>query len=133
VIWDNLAGHHSPAMVAWCVEHGILPLYTLVGGSWLNMAESVQRILVRGALAAQDPETAQQVIAWLEEPVRSWNAAPTPFACGGKRPAWRARTRVRRHALGGSGAYIHRPGCRPQPPALISQKATLTPTDPLIP
>jgi len=28
-----------------------MPLYTPIGGLWLNMAESVQRIIVRRALA----------------------------------------------------------------------------------
>jgi len=26
-------------------EHGIMPLYTPLSGSWLNMTESIQRIL----------------------------------------------------------------------------------------
>ncbi len=26
------------------IQHGIMPLYTPLGGSWLNMAESIQRI-----------------------------------------------------------------------------------------
>src|SRR3712207_7422467 len=43
----------------------ILPLYTPLGGSWLNMAESVQRILVRRALGGQHPRSAQEVMAWL--------------------------------------------------------------------
>jgi hypothetical protein len=51
LIWDNLKGHHSTEMVTWLVQHGILPLYTPLGGSWLNMAESIQRILVRRGLA----------------------------------------------------------------------------------
>jgi len=34
----------------WLCEHGIMPLYTPLGGSWLNMSESIQRILKRRAL-----------------------------------------------------------------------------------
>jgi transposase len=34
----------------WLCAHGIMPLYTPLGGSWLNMAESIQRILKRRAL-----------------------------------------------------------------------------------
>jgi hypothetical protein len=49
LIWDNLAGHRSDKMVDWLFAHGIMPLYTPLGGSWLNMAESMQRILVRRA------------------------------------------------------------------------------------
>ena len=50
LIWDNLAGHLSWSIVRWLLHHGVMPLYTPLSGSWLNMAESVQRILVRRAL-----------------------------------------------------------------------------------
>ena len=33
LILDNLAGHKTPAFVCWLFEHGIMPLYTPVGGS----------------------------------------------------------------------------------------------------
>ncbi len=49
LIWDNLTGHKTPAFVVWLCEHGILPLYTPLGGSWLNMAESIQKILKQRA------------------------------------------------------------------------------------
>jgi len=73
------------------------------------MAESVQRIIVRRALAGQSPETPQQIIAALEATAQSWNREPTPFVWGGKRAARRQRSRQRRHALGGSGACTQRP------------------------
>jgi hypothetical protein len=50
LILDNLAGHSTPEFVLWLFAHGIMPLYTPLGGSWLNMAESIQRILKRRAL-----------------------------------------------------------------------------------
>jgi hypothetical protein len=109
LVWDNLAGHHTPEMVIWLFEHGVMPLYTPLGGSWLNMAESIQRILVRRALAGQNPETPQQIIDWLEAVARSWNNDPTPFEWGGARAARRERSRIRRHTLGGSGACVRRP------------------------
>jgi hypothetical protein len=112
LIWDNLAGHHTSAVVAWCHARGIWLLSTPIGGSWLNMAESVQRILVRRALDGQHPPDAQQLMDWLAQAVRGWNAAPTPFAWGGKRAARRARARDRRHRLGGSGACTGRPLAR---------------------
>ena len=56
LVLDNLAGHKTPAFVCWLFAHGIMPLYTPVGGSWLNMAESIQRILKRRALAGQHPQ-----------------------------------------------------------------------------
>jgi hypothetical protein len=79
------------------------------------LAESVQRILVRRALAGQHPTSAHEVMDWLAATVRGWNAAPTPFVWGGKRQQrrWRARQRQHArqalHALGGSGAVTHRP------------------------
>lgn len=37
LVLDNLAGHKTPCLVRWLLQHGILPLYTPLGGSWLNM------------------------------------------------------------------------------------------------
>ena len=56
LVWDNLKGHQTPELMLWLCEHGILPLYTPLSGSWLNMAESIQRILKRRALDGQHPE-----------------------------------------------------------------------------
>ncbi|HEY9724923.1 MAG TPA: transposase, partial [Chroococcales cyanobacterium] len=55
LVCDNLAGHKTPEFVVWLCTHGILPLYTPLGGSWLNMAESIQRILKRRALSGHHP------------------------------------------------------------------------------
>jgi hypothetical protein len=85
-------------------DHGVMPLYTPVGGSWLNMAESIQRIIVRRALSGQHPKTAQEVIDWLEQTVQGCNENPTPFIWNGKRRRRRERARLRR--LGGSGATL---------------------------
>ncbi len=41
LVWDNLTGHKTTEMVVWLCQHGIMPLYTPLGGSWLNMAEVV--------------------------------------------------------------------------------------------
>lgn len=104
LVWDNLAGHTSYEMVNWLYDRGILPLYTPLGGSWLNMAESVQRIIVRRALDGQHAEKVEQLINWLEQTVEGWNKEPTPFEWGGKRQERRKRARARR--LGGSGAVV---------------------------
>jgi transposase len=104
LILDNLAGHLSYDLVQWFFEHGVMPLYTPIGGSWLNMAESVQRIIVGRALAGQHPTTAQEVIDWLEQTVDGWNEHPTPFVWNGKRRRRRERARLRR--LAGSGAAV---------------------------
>jgi hypothetical protein len=104
LIWDNLTGHHTPALLLWLFAHGVMVLYTPLSGSWLNMTESLQRVLKRRALDGQHPQTPEQIIAWLEATARAWNADPTPFTWGGKRAARRVRARQRRHALGGSGA-----------------------------
>lgn len=110
LVWDNLKGHHTVAMVEWLIQQGIMPLYTPLGGSWLNMAESIQRIIKRRALEGQHPTTPDQIIDWLEATARAWNAKPTPFVWGGTRQARRQRARARRlHRLGGSGACTTRP------------------------
>jgi hypothetical protein len=87
-----------------------------LGGSWLNLAESVQSILVRRALDGHHTQTAQEAMTWLSEQVAGWNAAPTPFAWGGERAARRQRTRERRHRPGGSGGYTRRPIARRRRP-----------------
>jgi hypothetical protein len=109
LIWDNLAGHRTPDLLNWLVAHGVWPLFTPLGGSWLNLAESVQRIIGSRALAGQHPQTREEVMSWLGAAVAGWNAAPTPFEWGGKRAARRQRARERRHALAGSGGYTRRP------------------------
>jgi DDE superfamily endonuclease len=109
VILDNLKGHHTPAFVDWCIERGILLLYTPIAGSWLNLAEPLQRIVVRRALTGQHPESATQLMQWLAAQVRGWNAHPTPFVWGGKRAARRQRAYERRHVLGGAAGYTRRP------------------------
>jgi hypothetical protein len=109
LVLDNLAGHYTAAFVRWLFAHGIMPLYTPLSGSWLNMAESIQRILKRRALAGQQPTSPEEIICWLEAAARGWNQQPTPFVWGGRRQERRARARARRHALGGSGAQTAQP------------------------
>jgi hypothetical protein len=112
LIWDNLAGHYTPELIRWLYQRGIQRQYPPLSGSWLNMAESVQRIIKHRALDGQHPEAPEEIITWLEATIRGWNVAPTPFVWGGKRATRRARSRGRRHAAGGSGACtrhrIHR-------------------------
>jgi len=109
LIWDNLKGHHTAEMVQWCLERGIGPLYTPLSGSWLNMAESIQRIIQRRALEGQDPQANAAVMKdWLRGVIHGWNCYPTPFTWGGKRRARRDRAYARRHRLGGSGATTSR-------------------------
>lgn len=112
LILDNLAGHKTPEFVCWLMRHGIMPLYTPLSGSWLNMAESIQRILVRRGLSGQTPESPEQIMDWLEATARGWNASPTPFVWGGKRATRRQRSRERQHGMGGSGAVSSRPARR---------------------
>jgi hypothetical protein len=108
LVWDNLTGHHTPELVLGLFARGVMVRSTPLSGSWLNMAESIQRILGRRALAGQHPQTTDQLIAWLEAAARGWNADPTPFVWGGKRAARRVQARERRHALAGSGACTRR-------------------------
>jgi len=113
LVLDNLAGHKSESLVRWLLEHGIMPLYTPLSGSWLNMAESIQRILKRRALDGQHPQSTSEIIDWLEAVAKHWNREPTPFVWGGKRRARRRREPSGRR-LGGSGAYT-RPRSHYQP------------------
>ena len=99
LVWDNLKGHLTPALVLWLFSHGVMPLHTPLSGSWLNMAESIQRILNRRALGGQYLQTPQQIIDALASTVKGWNQDPTPFHWGGKRQARRLRSRQRQHAL----------------------------------
>lgn len=119
LILDNLTGHKTPSLVRWLVTHGVMPLYTPLGGSWLNMAESIQRVLIRRGLGGQHPQTPSEIMEALEATARGWNAHPTPFEWGGKRAARRRRSRERRHTLGGSGAVTRRPVRRS--PSLLEQ------------
>jgi hypothetical protein len=112
LVLDNLAGHKTPDLVCGLFDHGIMPLYTSVGGSWLDLAESLQRILKRRALHGQYPTDTAQIIAWFEAAAWHRDAAPTPFVWGGERAALRRRQRVRRHRLGGSGACSRVPAPR---------------------
>ncbi len=109
LVLDNLAGHKTPAFVLWLFAHGIMPLFTPLGGSWLNMAESIQRVLKRRALDGQHPANPGEIIDRFASVAQHWNAAPTPFVWGGKRAARRKRERERRHGVGGSGACTRQP------------------------
>jgi hypothetical protein len=109
LVLDNLAGHKTPEFVCWLFAQGVMPLYTPLGGSWLNMAESIQRILKRRALDGQHPSMPGEIIGWFEAAAAHWNESPTPFEWGGKRAARRQRQYERRHRLGGSGGYTRRP------------------------
>jgi hypothetical protein len=109
LVWDNLTGHYTVDLIHWLFDHGIMPLFTPLGGSHLNMAESIQRILKRRALDGRHPKTPDEIVDWLEATADGWNREPTPFKWGGKRQARRKRARERRHTVGGSGAHIRRP------------------------
>jgi DDE superfamily endonuclease len=104
LVLDNLAGHRTPDFVLWLFAHGVMPVYTPLGGSWLNMAESIQRILKRRALDGQEPTHPDQIIGWFAAVADHWNVDPTPFEWGGHRAARRRRA----HRVGGSGATTRR-------------------------
>jgi transposase len=116
LVWDNLTGHKTPELVLWLCAHGVMPLYTPVGGSWLNMAESIQRVLKRRALAGQHPHSPAEIGRWFEQTARCWNAQPTPFVWNGKRRQRRRRfSHDAIHRLGGSGACTRQPLHQPKP------------------
>ncbi len=94
LVLDNLAGHETPEFVCWLFAHGIMPLDTPAGGSWLNRAESLQRIPKRRAPDGQHPDDTGRIIARFEAAAR------------------RRRQRERRHRIGGSGACTRLPVLR---------------------
>jgi hypothetical protein len=49
VVWDTLTGDYTVDFVVWLFEHGIMPFFTPLGGSSLNMAKSSQWNLKRRA------------------------------------------------------------------------------------
>jgi hypothetical protein len=115
LVWDNLAGHKTPDLVLWLCAHGVMPLYTPVGGSWLNMAESIERVLKRRALDGQHPHSPEAIGSWFEQTARCWNEQPTPFVWNGKRRQRRRSGGEQIHRLGGSGACTHKPLTRSRP------------------
>ena len=112
LVLDNLTGHKTPALVLWLVAHGVMPLYTPLSGSWLNLAESMQRILKRRALTGKHPGNPEEIMSFFEAVAELWNRDPTPFEWGGKRKRRRDRQRQRRHRVGGSAGYTRRPIAR---------------------
>ena len=126
LIMDNLSGHLTPSLRRWLLEHGVLPLYTPIGGSWLNLSESMQHILVQRALAGQDLHMPEQIIFNLEQAAQAWNKNPTPFTWGGRRHVRRQRARERMHRLAASGACVLRPLRRSRAAVAQWQKAWRT-------
>jgi hypothetical protein len=127
LVWDNLAGHRTAEMVLWLCRHGIMPLYTPLGGSWLNMAESIQRLLKRRALDGQQPQNPGEIGAWFEQAARHWNRQPTPFMWHGKRRQRRRRPPPGdgQHRLGGSAAHTRQPLPRSSPTRADPQNGRL--------
>ena len=82
LVWDNLAGHLNAELLLWMFARGIMVLYTPLGGSWLNMSESIQRILVSRALCGEHPRQPEQIIEWLEAAARGWNRNPDTLSVG---------------------------------------------------
>ena len=58
LVWDNLAGHLTPALVVWLFAHGVMPFYTPLGASWLNMAVNPAHHQLQGAGRAVSADTA---------------------------------------------------------------------------
>jgi len=73
LVLDNLTGHKSPELLLWMFSRGVMVLYTPLGASWLNMIESMQRIIVRRTLEGHHPESPEEIVEWLEAAARGWN------------------------------------------------------------
>jgi hypothetical protein len=109
LIMDNLVDYKTPNWLCWCFAHGLLPLYTSLGGSWLNMAQSIQCLLKPRALDGQYPASPQHIIQSLEAVAQHWNLHPMPFVWLRKRNASRDRPAQKRRRLGASRAATVRP------------------------
>ena len=109
LVGDNLAGPKSAEMVGWLCQHGIMPLYTPLGGSWLTRAEPIQRLRKRRALAGQHPPSPAESGSWFEQTARAWNRQPTPFVWHGKRRQRRRKQCGDTYPLGGSAAHAQQP------------------------
>jgi hypothetical protein len=96
-------------LVLWLFARGMMPLFTPLGGSWLNTAEYLQRIHKRRALSGEHPANPAELITRFESVARHWNAKPTPFVWGGKWANRRKTQRERWPAVGGSGAVTRQP------------------------
>src|SRR4051812_33256781 len=128
-VWDNLAGHETPEMVLWLCRHGIMPLYTPLGGSWLNMAESIRRILKRRALGGQQPRSPAEIGAWFEQTAGNWNRAAHAVRVARQAPP--TATPAHRRCSPGrwlSGCYAPSPAASTDGAARIPKSE---PTDPL--
>lgn len=112
LVMDNLVGHKNPEWLRWCFSQGILPIYTPLAGSWLNMAESIQRLLKRRALNGTYPKTTGEIVDQFVAAARHWNRQPTPFIWAGKRHARRQRAYFSSHSVGASATVTRRPICR---------------------
>src|SRR4051812_30054927 len=128
LVWDNLAGHKTPEMVGWLCRHGIMPLYTPLGGSWLNTAEAIQRILKRRALDGQYLTSPAEIGTWFAQTAHAWNQRPTPFIWNGKRRKRRRNRPGDGHPVGGSAAFTLRPISHSAKPVRMLK---LIPNDPL--
>ena len=109
LVMDHRAGDKTPEFVGWLFCHGSRPLYTPLGGSGLNSAQSIQPILKRRALSGPQPNTPDEILAWSLAAAAHCNRDTTPLSGGGERWLGRQRQRERRHRLGGSGAYARTP------------------------
>ena len=108
LVCDNLAGHKTPEFVLWLCEQGILPLYTPLGGSWLNMAESIQR---RNVEPCQDNilKNLSKSSLGLKKFLR-YGISIQLLLSGEENALLRQRERLRQqHRLGGSGACTSSP------------------------
>lgn len=68
LVWDNLTGHDTVDVILWLVAHGIMPLFTPLGGSYLNIVEIEIAIITRECLRrrAGDKATLERQVAALE-------------------------------------------------------------------
>lgn len=62
------AGHFTVDFVLWLFDQGIMPLFTPLSGSYLNMAESIQRILKPRSSSRRRTCVGERILNCLVEP-----------------------------------------------------------------
>ena len=134
LVLDNLTGHRTPSFVLWLFAHGIMPLYTPLSGSWLNLPRGRPRN--RSSVFSRDGRWLVTTHRRRRRSSPGWRRLPT----GG--------TGHRRHLSGvGSGRHDgsapgsvamrsgdqeRAPHCRSPGSAQHEDMAMTNPTDPLV-
>jgi hypothetical protein len=97
LVWHRPQGNWTPELIGEVSLHDFMPLDTPLCGSWLNMAKSMQRIMVRRALTGQYPQTPEKSLRYWKRP--SMHRTNSPRSYVGRQTACTAKSPVSTAAL----------------------------------